>query len=57
MQMMRPQILRELTLLVIEREAAMGDAVGARTLLEEVLRDGSQVQKDVAQRMLDGGGA
>lgn len=31
----------------------MGDADGARAMLEEVLNEGSQMQKDAAQRLLD----
>jgi len=32
----------------------MGDPDGARAMLEEVLKEGSQMQRDVAQRLLDG---
>ncbi|MEO9077963.1 MAG: FimV/HubP family polar landmark protein [Rhodanobacter sp.] len=32
----------------------MGDADGARAMLDEVLREGSQMQRDTAQRLLDG---
>jgi pilus assembly protein FimV len=31
----------------------MGDREGARSMLEEVLAEGSQLQKDEAQRLLD----
>ena len=31
----------------------MGDADGARAMLEEVLNEGSQIQRDAAQRLLD----
>ena len=31
----------------------MGDPEGARAMLEEVLKDGSQMQRDVAQRLMD----
>jgi pilus assembly protein FimV len=31
----------------------MGDADGARAMLEEVMNEGSQIQKDAAQRLLD----
>lgn len=31
----------------------MGDPEGARAMLEEVMQEGSQMQRDVAQRMLD----
>ena len=30
----------------------MGDPAGARTMLEEVLREGSQMQQDEARRLL-----
>jgi pilus assembly protein FimV len=32
----------------------MGDPVGARAMLEEVLEEGTQAQKDEAQRLLAG---
>ncbi|RCS29969.1 fimbrial protein FimV [Rhodanobacter denitrificans] len=32
----------------------MGDAEGARAMLDEVVKEGSQMQKDVARRLLDG---
>ena len=32
----------------------MGDPDGARAMLEEVLHEGTQMQKDVAQKLLDG---
>ncbi|HWU77930.1 MAG TPA: FimV/HubP family polar landmark protein [Rhodanobacter sp.] len=32
----------------------MGDADGARAMLGEVLKEGSQIQRDTAQRLLDG---
>jgi pilus assembly protein FimV len=32
----------------------MGDPEGARAMLEEVLNEGSQMQKDEAKRLLDG---
>ena len=32
----------------------MGDPDGARAMLEEVLKEGSQMQRDVAKRLLDG---
>ena len=32
----------------------MGDADGARAMLEEVLAEGSQMQRDTALRLLDG---
>ena len=31
----------------------MGDADGARAMLEEVLNEGSQIQRDAAQRLID----
>ena len=31
----------------------MGDADGARAMLEEVMNEGSQMQRDAAQRLLD----
>jgi pilus assembly protein FimV len=31
----------------------MGDADGARAMLSEVMKEGSQMQKDVAKRLLD----
>jgi pilus assembly protein FimV len=31
----------------------MGDPEGARAMLEEVLHEGSQMQRDVAKRLLD----
>ena len=31
----------------------MGDADGARAMLDEVLREGTQMQRDVAQRLSD----
>jgi pilus assembly protein FimV len=31
----------------------MGDADGARAMLEEVMNEGSQIQRDAAQRLLD----
>jgi pilus assembly protein FimV len=31
----------------------MGDADGARAMLEEVMNEGTQVQRDAAQRLLD----
>jgi pilus assembly protein FimV len=31
----------------------MGDADGARAMLDEVLREGTQMQRDVAQRLAD----
>ena len=32
----------------------MGDADGARAMLGEVLKEGSQMQRDTARRLLDG---
>lgn len=32
----------------------MGDAEGARAMLDEVVKEGSQMQRDVAKRLLDG---
>ena len=31
----------------------MGDADGARAMLEEVMNEGSQMQRDAAQRLID----